>query len=152
MPLRNSPVPAWRTVEVTPLSGGLYRIEGEPEPGEEWAFEPGELVSLNWHRFEGGEKKLVPSSTRSSAILGQAALRILAMLPAMVITFGAIAVLPRNAEGVTESAPMAIVCLLLALASVAGMILWKPMSFTAKWILRWGLGWGLFWSFIYLTP
>jgi hypothetical protein len=152
MPLLNSAVPAWRRVEVTPLAGGLYRVEGEAESGEEWASKQGELVSLDWHRFEDGEKKLVPNSTRSSAILGQAALRILAMLLAIAITLGAIAVLPRDAEGVTQPVPMAIVSLLLALASVAGMIFWRRASFTAKWMLRWGLGWGLLWIFYSLTP
>ena len=151
MPLRNSSVLAWRTVEVTPLSGGLYRVEGEPAPGEEWAFRSGELVSLDWQQLENSEDKFVPRSTRSSVILGQAALRIVAMLPAMAVIFGAIAVVPRNTEGLTQPTPMAIVSLLLALASAAGLFFWKSPSFKTKWMLRWGFGWGLFWTVYFVT-
>ena len=62
------------------------------------------------------------------------------------------AVLPRDAAGVSQPIPMAIISVLLTLASIAGMFFWKSPSFAAKWMLRWGIVWGVFWTLYFVTP
>lgn len=60
MPLLNEGTDVWRPVEVTPLYGGVYRVEGPMPADEEWAFAPGTVVDCRWKTFSDGEQKLVP--------------------------------------------------------------------------------------------
>ena len=60
MPLLNESTDVWRPVEVTPVYGGVYRVEGPRPAGEEWKFAPGTVVNCKWKLFEN-EKRLVPT-------------------------------------------------------------------------------------------
>ena len=64
MPLMNEGTDVWRPVEVTPLYGGVYRVEGIMPNDEEWAFPPGTVVDVKWKTFSDGGKRLIP--TRAS--------------------------------------------------------------------------------------
>lgn len=59
MPLLNEGTDVWRPVEVTPLEGALYRVEGEMPSDEEWEFVPGTLVQCEWKRFSDGAHRLI---------------------------------------------------------------------------------------------
>jgi hypothetical protein len=61
MPLLNEAADVWRPVEVTPLVGGVYRVEGIMPADEEWAFPPGTVVDVKWRTFSDGEKRLIPT-------------------------------------------------------------------------------------------
>lgn len=61
MPLLNEGTDVWRPVEITPLYGGVYRVEGVMPAGEEWAFPPGIPVEVKWKTFSDGEKRLIPT-------------------------------------------------------------------------------------------
>ena len=58
MPLLNEGVDVWRPVEATPVTNDTYRVEGEMEEDEEWAFAPGTVVRCEWTTFSGGERGL----------------------------------------------------------------------------------------------
>lgn len=59
MPLLNEGADAWRPVEVTPLQGAVYRVEGPMPTGEEWEFAPGTIVECKWKEFGGGQHRLI---------------------------------------------------------------------------------------------
>jgi hypothetical protein len=58
MPLLNEGTDARRPVEVTPLYGGVYQVEGPMPADEEWEFAPGTVVDCKWKRF-GDERRLI---------------------------------------------------------------------------------------------
>jgi hypothetical protein len=60
MPLLNEGTDVWRPVEVTPLSGGMYLVQGPMPADEVWALVPGTLVHCRWKTFADGDVKLVP--------------------------------------------------------------------------------------------
>ena len=49
----------WRPVEAETQGNELFRLLGFVEPGEEWEFEPGALVTAQPHVFTSGETALV---------------------------------------------------------------------------------------------
>lgn len=59
MPLLNEGTAVWRPVEATPESNDTYRVEGEMEEDEEWAFVPGSLVRCQLKTFSGGGRGLI---------------------------------------------------------------------------------------------
>lgn len=61
MPLLNEGTDVWRPVEVTPLYGGVYRVEGTVPADEEWAFPPGTIVDVQWKAFSDGKTWLIPT-------------------------------------------------------------------------------------------
>lgn len=61
MPLLNESTEVWRPVEVTPVYGAAYRVEGPMPADEEWAFAPGTFVNCRWRTFADGDQRLVPT-------------------------------------------------------------------------------------------
>jgi hypothetical protein len=58
MPLLNEGTDVWRPVEATLQAPGTYRVQGEMDEEEEWAFPPGSLVHCEWKTFSDGERRL----------------------------------------------------------------------------------------------
>jgi hypothetical protein len=137
MPLLGAGENSWRPVEVTPLEGAFYRVEGPMPVDETWTFVPGTLVTVEWRRF-GGEDRLVPvgeASSSVSAALNHHYKRMAGLLLTTVTWFGLTSWLPRAPEGHFELVPFFIINAMLALAAIAGMIWWKPSSVTWRWAL-----------------
>jgi hypothetical protein len=55
MPLLNEGTEVWRPVEAIPMADDTYRVEGEMDEDEEWAFAPGSIVRGEVKRFHEGE-------------------------------------------------------------------------------------------------
>jgi hypothetical protein len=55
-------VDVWRPVGATRQAEGLYRLDDEQAPAEQWAFAPGALVRCECRVFEG-ETRLVAVSS-----------------------------------------------------------------------------------------
>ena len=51
--------PVWRPVQARHVRGTVYEILGSIPDGEEWEFQPGELVECEQHAFSGGSSGLV---------------------------------------------------------------------------------------------
>ena len=153
MPLLNEGTDAWRLVQVTPLEGAVYRVEGPMPDGEQWEFAPGTLVQCRWKKFSDGEDKLIaagPAPTIWSAFSDQykrTAGLVLGILPLIV----AMQWLPRAPDGQSEPVPLLLTGICLALVSIVLMIWLKPTSLTGKWTLRSALGYGIFSCFIGLA-
>ncbi|MDT9600014.1 hypothetical protein [Sphingosinicella rhizophila] len=58
MPVLNEGTTVWRPVEASPHAYETYRVEGEMEEDEMWAFAPGTFVRCEWKTFSGGERRL----------------------------------------------------------------------------------------------
>lgn len=59
MPFLNEGTEVWRPVDATPLKGDTYKVEGQMDEDEVWAFVPGAFVRCEWKVFNGGEAGLV---------------------------------------------------------------------------------------------
>jgi hypothetical protein len=142
----------WRSVNVTPLEGAVYRVEGPMPVGEEWEFFPGTLVECKWKKFADGEHRLIaagPAPTFRSAFAEQrrrSAGLAAGTLPLIVATDW----LPRTTDGSFEALPQFLVGAGLALVSLGGLVWLKPSSLTAKWMLRSMLGSGILFGLVAL--
>lgn len=146
MPLLNEATDVWRAVEVTPLEGAIYRVEGPMPPDEEWEFVPGALVTCRWKTFSDGEQKLIPTgqaSTRLGAVLTDYFKRVVGLIPTTLIMVAMIEWLPRAPEGHTQAVPLFLAGAGIILASVVAMRWLRPRSLAAKWTLGWVLGFGI---------
>jgi hypothetical protein len=52
-------VPVWRPVNARSVGPGVYELLGPKENGEEWEFQPGQLVECEEHSFSSGLVGLV---------------------------------------------------------------------------------------------
>jgi hypothetical protein len=48
----------WRPVAAERVSGDVFRLTGPVPEGEQWEFQPGELVRCDMRAFSGGERAL----------------------------------------------------------------------------------------------
>ena len=137
MPLLDRGGDAWRPVEVTPLEGALYRVEGPMPANEVWEFGPGTLVTCKWKKFNG-EDRLVPvGEARISvgAIIVDHHKRAAGLLLTTTLFVTVMSQLPVAPEGHVKPLPVFVMCALVALVSIVGLIWWKPRSLTVKWAL-----------------
>jgi len=145
MPLLNEGADAWRPVEVTPLQGAVYRVEGSQPDDEEWEFKPGTLVEVEWRRFSNGEVKLIPAgpapTVRSafSEHYKRSAGLVMGAMPFLLL----INKLPRTSEGPPETLPLLLVCAGLGVVALGGLMWLKPRSLLARWALYSALGSGV---------
>ena len=49
--LLNEGTPCWRPVEAVALGDGIFRIAGVSPDGEDWEFQPGDVVRCESHDF-----------------------------------------------------------------------------------------------------
>ena len=52
-------VPVWRPVQARHVQDSTYQLEGTVPEGEEWEFQPGELVKCELQEFIGGGSDLL---------------------------------------------------------------------------------------------
>ena len=52
-------IPVWRPVNARSVSDGVFELLGPKEHGEEWEFQPGQLVECEEHSFSLGVVGLV---------------------------------------------------------------------------------------------
>lgn len=52
-------VPVWRPARARHVQDSAYQLEGTVPEGEEWEFQPGELVKCELQEFIGGGSGLV---------------------------------------------------------------------------------------------
>lgn len=145
MPLLNEGTDVWRPVEVTPLQGAVYRVEGPMPADEEWEFVPGTIVQCQWKKFSDGEDGLIaagPAPTIRSEFADHYK-RMAGLLAGSLPLFFAMHWLPRTAQGTPEPAPLFLAGLGLTLASIIGIVWLKPRHLTARWALRSALGFGI---------
>lgn len=151
MPLSDAGSEAYRPVEVKPLTGGGYLIEGPMPADEKWAYAPGTVVKVKWKRFVDGEHKLVPTGPATAAAeLADHAKRMLALSVVGAVILLTIAWLPRGADGLIEPLPLFLMGIGLAVVAVAGMIWLKPRSYVMKWTLWLALSFGALFSLVTL--
>jgi len=151
MPLSAEGSDAYRPVEVKPLTGGGYLIEGPMPADEKWAYTPGTVVKVKWKRFADGEHKLVPTGPATvAAEIADHAKRMLALSTVGAVILLIMAWSPRGPDGVIEPLPLFLMGTGLAVAAVAGMIWLKPRSYVMKWTLWLALGFGVLFSLVTL--
>lgn len=59
MPLLDEGMEVWRPVDATALKRDNYKVEGQMDEGELWAFTPGTVVRCEWKVFNNGEAGLI---------------------------------------------------------------------------------------------
>jgi hypothetical protein len=62
MPLLNEGTNVWRPVSAETQDDGAFRILGPVPEGEEWAYQPGEVVKAKHHVFADGTEGFVAES------------------------------------------------------------------------------------------
>jgi hypothetical protein len=153
MPLLNEGTDVWRPVEVTPLAGAVYRVEGPQPDDETWEFEPGTLVECKWKKFSDGELKLVPAR-RAPTVQSSLADHYKSMTGMAVGAAPALLVmqqLPRTPDGLPEPLPLFLSCAGLVVAATGALIWVKPKPLIVKWALYSAIGSGLFLGMITLA-
>ncbi len=152
MPLLNEGTDVWRSVEVTPLYGAVYRVEGSQSYDEEWAYPPGTLVECKWKKFSDGEHKLIaagPAPTTRS-MLSDHYKRMAGLIAGALPFFLATQQLPRTFEGTPEPLPLLVTCAILGAVAV-GLLVWlKPNAMAAKWTLYSTVGCSAMFAFMAL--
>lgn len=153
MPLLNEGTDVWRPVEVTPLQGAVYRVEGPQPDDEEWEFAPGTLIVCKWKKFSDGDYKLIPAApaptVRSSFLdhykrtVGMA----VGTLPLLLV----VERLPRTSQGIPESHPLFLVSAGFASGALVALICLKPKRLAARWMVYSTLGTGIFMTFMALA-
>jgi len=148
MPLLQEGTDAWRPVEVIPLEGAEYRVEGPMPDGEIWKFAPGSLIQIRWKKFADGRRRLIPKgpapTVRSiSADYFQRNVGILiGVFPLLLI----ITWLPRQPDGRLEAAPFLVITAASALLAAAVLIWRKPQALVPKWAIWSALSFGVLFS------
>jgi hypothetical protein len=153
MPLLEEGTDVWRPVEVTPLTGAEYRVEGPMPIGEAWQFAPGSLIQLRWKKFDNGERRLVPKgpaptvrSTFTSYFERNAGI-LVGVLPLLMIMEW----LPRKPDAHLQTAPLLVACALWALLAAIVLIWRNPRKLATKWAAWSALGFGLLFCSAILT-
>ena len=144
MPLSNKGTDAWRPVQVTPLTGALYRVEGPMPADEKWQYPPGSLISIHWKRFPDGARRLVPTglaTTRAAFVdyYGRTAGLALGALPYVVALNSLV---PRTTEGRPEPVPFLISSAVLMVGFATALIGLRPKSMIGRWAAWLGFGIG----------
>ena len=137
MPLLNEGTTVWRPVEVTPLEGAIYRVEGPMPADEDWQYGVNAMIELEWKKFEDGEHQLVPAghAPTVTSIFVDHYKRMGGLLAGLLPFFALMQWLPRNFEGRFDPTALALAGTVLAASSVSGLIWPKPRSLTARWTL-----------------
>jgi hypothetical protein len=152
MPLLKEGTDAWRPINVTPLQGGVYMVEGPMPDGETWLFTPGTVIQIKWKKFADGQSRLIPkgSEPTNSSIVNdhfQSSVGVLIGASPLLVAMNW---LPRQADGSLESAPLLLTT--VALVLVAGyLLIWhKPNALVFKSAAWSALGFGILFSLLEL--
>ena len=136
MPLVKEGPDTWRPVEVTPLEGAAYRVEGPMPDGEIWQFAPGSLIQIKWKNCEDGERRLIPTGlapTGRSMLANYLRFNVgiwIGIFPLLLILDR----LPRQPEGPPETMPALLVSMLWASLAALALVIYKPKALVPKWM------------------
>jgi hypothetical protein len=153
MPLLQKGTDVWRLIEVTPLEGGLYRVEGSMPDDEVWRFMPGSVIDIKWQKFADGESRWVPKgpapTIRSvvAALFQSSAGVLLGVYPLLMI----VKWLPHQPDEHLESVPFLLASAAVALLAAILLIWRKPDALVVKTALWSALVFGIFCSLLSLT-
>lgn len=153
MPILNEHGDAWRPVEVTPLEGAVYRVEGPMPADEQWAFPPGTLVAVSWKVSADGEQRLIPTGLAPTirSEMANHYKRMAGLALGVLLFFSAMEILPRAPHGEPEPVPLLIVTAAMVLMSVVGLIWLRPRALIFQWGLWSALGFASLFCLISLS-
>jgi hypothetical protein len=141
MPLQDEGTDVWRPVQVRPLEGAVYRVEGMMPPDERWEYPPGSIIQLKWKRFSDGQQRLIPAGVAPTvrSAFADHYKRMSGMSLGSLPAFAILDRLPREPHGQPEPVPLLLSSAALVLVAILGMTWLKPRCLVG----RWGLGSGL---------
>ena len=153
MPLLQDETDVWRPIEVTPLQGALYRVEGSMPGDETWQFPPGSVIEIKWRKFSNGESRLVPKGPAPTirSIIVKQYQRSIGMLLGLCPLLLLLTWLPRQPDERLGAAPFLITSAAVALLAAIVIIWRKPANLIWKYACWSAFGFGVFCALLSLT-